>query len=214
MIHSLPHLVHTYGYSAVALVVGLECAGVILPGETVLVIAALAAAHGHLKIGLVIAAAVAGAVVGNLIGFGIGRFLGHQVLMRHGWRVGLTCRRLSLGRYLYARHGGIVVFFCRYAAVLRSFSGLLAGANEMAWRPFVAWSVVGAIAWACSIGLTAFWLGNKAKQLTGTASLVFAAVAVVAIGLVFYLGKRNEHRLTERALAWERASGCREPAET
>jgi membrane protein DedA with SNARE-associated domain len=210
MIHNFHHLLHEYGYPVITAVVGLECAGIILPGETMLVAAALAASHGHLKIGFVVGAAAIGAVVGNLIGYCVGRFLGNQVLARHGWRIGLTGRRLALGRYMYARHGGKMVFFARYAAVLRSFSGLLAGANAMRWRPFLLWTVIGGLAWSCSMGFGAFWLGNKAKQLTGTASVAFAIAAVLIICLALYLARRNEHRLTEQALAWERAS-VREP---
>ncbi len=194
-----------YGYPAITLVVGLECAGIILPGETMLVAAALAASHGHLKIGLVVGAAALGAVLGNLVGYGVGRFLGHQVLARHGRRIGLNTRRLALGRYMFARHGGKMVFLARFAAVLRSFSGLLAGANAMPWRSFLLWTVVGGLTWSTLIGFGAFWLGNKAKQLTGTASLAFAVMTVLLICLVLYLARRNEHRLTEQALAWERA---------
>jgi membrane protein DedA with SNARE-associated domain len=76
----------------------------------------------------------------------------------------------------------------------------------MPWRSFLLWTVVGGIAWATTIGFGAFWLGNKAKQLTGTASLAFAAGTIALIALIIYLARRNEHRLTEQALAWERAS--------
>jgi membrane protein DedA with SNARE-associated domain len=206
MMHHFSHLLHAYGYPAITAIVGLECAGIILPGETMLVVAALAASHGKLNIGLVVAAAAVGGVLGNIVGYGIGHLLGDQVLARHGWRIGLNSRRLALGRYMYARHGGKMVFLSRYAAVLRSFSGLLAGANAMPWRSFLLWTVVGGIAWATTIGFGAFWLGNKAKQLTGTASLAFAAGTIALIALIIYLARRNEHRLTEQALAWERAS--------
>jgi membrane protein DedA with SNARE-associated domain len=206
MIHNFHHLLHAYGYPVITLIVALECAGIILPGETMLVAASLAASHGHLKIGLVVGAAASGAIIGNLAGYGVGYFLGNQVLARHGWRVGLNARRLALGRYMFARHGGKMVFLARFAAVLRSFSGLLAGANAMPWRSFVLWSVIGAVTWASIIGFGAFWLGNKAKQLTGTASLAFAVGTIMLIGFALYLARRNEHRLTEQALAWERAS--------
>jgi len=204
--HSFHHLLHVYGYPVITLVVALECAGLILPGETMLVAASLAASHGHLKIGFVVLAAASGAIVGNMIGFWLGRVLGNQVLAKYGWRVGLNARRLALGRYMYARHGGKMVFLCRFAAVLRSFSGLLAGANAMPWRPFLLWSVLGGLAWSGGIGFGAFWLGNKAKALTGTTSIAFGVATLAVIGLALYLAHRNEHRLTEEALAWERAS--------
>jgi membrane protein DedA with SNARE-associated domain len=202
--HGIAHLLHHYGPALIFGVLTLECAGVILPGETVLITASLYASHGHISILLVVGLASSGAIAGNLLGYGIGRYLGETVLVRHGPRIGLTARRLALGRYLFARHGGKMVFFSRFAAVLRSFAALLAGANLMAWRPFLLWTVVGGIVWPCLIGFSVFLLGNAAKNLSGPASVVFGVTAAGAIVTALILAKRNEGRLTEAALRWER----------
>jgi membrane protein DedA with SNARE-associated domain len=202
--HTIMHLLHHYSYALIFGVIALECAGVVLPGETVLITAALYAAHGHLNILLVVASAAAGAITGNVGGYFLGRLLGETVLARHGWRIGLTNRRLALGRYMFARHGGKMVFFSRFGAILRSFSALLAGANLMRWRPFLLWSVAGGIAWPACSGFGVFLLGNAAKRLSGPASIAFGITAAVAILVGLFLARRNEARLTEAALQWER----------
>ena len=67
------HIVASYGYAAVFIVVMLESAGVPLPGETILVSAAVYAGSRHsLEIRYVIAAAAAGAILGDNIGFWVG----------------------------------------------------------------------------------------------------------------------------------------------
>jgi membrane protein DedA with SNARE-associated domain len=198
------HLLHHYSYALIFGVIALECAGIILPGETVLITAALYAAHGHLNIVLVVASAAAGAIAGNIGGYFLGRYLGETLLVRYGWRIGLTNRRLALGRYMFARHGGKMVFFSRFGAILRSFSALLAGANLMRWRPFLLWSIAGGIAWPACSGFGVFMLGNAAKRLSGPASIAFGITAVVAILVGLFLARRNEDRLTEAALQWER----------
>jgi membrane protein DedA with SNARE-associated domain len=202
--HTIMHLLHHYSYALIFGVIALECAGIVLPGETVLITAALYAAHGHLNILLVVASAAAGAITGNIGGYFLGRLLGETVLVRHGWRIGLTNRRLALGRYMFARHGGKMVFFSRFGAILRSFSALLAGANLMRWRPFLLWSIAGGIAWPACSGFGVFLLGNAAKRLSGPASIAFGITAVVAILVGLFLARRNEDRLTEAALQWER----------
>jgi membrane protein DedA with SNARE-associated domain len=202
--HTIMHLLHHYSYALIFGVIALECAGIVLPGETVLITAALYAAHGHLNILLVVASAAAGAITGNIGGYFLGRLLGETVLARHGWRIGLTNRRLALGRYMFARHGGKMVFFSRFGAILRSFSALLAGANLMRWRPFLLWSIAGGIAWPACSGFGVFLLGNAAKRLSGPASIAFGITAVVAILVGLFLARRNEDRLTEAALQWER----------
>ena len=202
--HTIAHLLHQFGPALIFGVIALECAGIILPGETVLITAALYASHGHISIFLVVGLAAAGAIAGNIVGYLIGRWLGETLLARHGWRIGLNNRRLALGRYMFARHGGKMVFFSRFAALLRSFAALLAGANMMRWRPFLLWSVVGGFAWPCVTGFGVFMLGNAAKRLSGPASIIFGLTAVAAILVALALAKRNEDRLTEAALNWER----------
>ena len=122
--------------------------------------------------------AAIGAILGNISGYAVGRLVGETVLARHGWRIGLNGRRLALGRYMFARHGGKMIFFSRFAALLRSFfSALLAGANMMKWRPFLLWSVVGGFAWPSLSGFGVFLLGNAAKRLSGPASIAFGITA-------------------------------------
>ena len=60
LVPHLQHVVATYGYFAVFLIVALESAGIPMPGETVLVTAAIFAASGTLKIYWVIGAAAGG----------------------------------------------------------------------------------------------------------------------------------------------------------
>jgi membrane protein DedA with SNARE-associated domain len=204
MMHTLMHLLHHYSYALIFGVLLFECAGLILPGETVLITAALYASHGHLNIFLVVGSAACGAVLGNVGGYVLGRFVGETLLARHGWRIGLNGRRLALGRYMFARHGGKMVFFSRFAAILRSFAALLAGANLMPWRPFLLWSIAGGVAWPSLSGFGVFLLGNAAKRLSGPASIAFGLTAAAAILVGLILARRNEDRLTEAALRWER----------
>jgi membrane protein DedA with SNARE-associated domain len=207
MLQTAYHLLHLYGYPLIIGMIALECAGLLVPGETVLLAASLFASHGHLNIFLVVASACLGAVIGNLAGYGLGRLLGHTLLAHYGGRVGLTRPRLAVGRYLYALHGGKMVFFGRFGVILRSFSPVLAGANDMPARPFFWWTVAGGIAWPSIHGFGAYLLGNAAKRVSGPASFAFGITAVVAIALVIWFARRNEHHLTAAALRWEAAQG-------
>ena len=110
-----------YGYYAVFLVVMLESAGVPMPGETVLVSAAIYAGTTRgLDIRLVVVAAAVAAILGDNLGFWVGRRYGQDLLTRYGPRVGLDGRKQQLGRYLFKRYGGAIVFFGRFVAVLRT----------------------------------------------------------------------------------------------
>src|SRR5215471_3626235 len=144
MTATVPHLIAAHGYLIVASIVGIESMGLPAPGETVLVTAAIYAGTTHrLSILMLIAAAALGAIVGDNLGYLIGRRFGYELLLRHGRRIGVDERRLKLGRFLFDRHGGKVVFFGRFMAVLRALAGVLAGAACMEWRRFLAFNAAG-----------------------------------------------------------------------
>jgi hypothetical protein len=70
-------LIPTYGPWIIFGIVALESAGVPLPGETILVAAALlAATTGQISIVVVVLASAAGAIVGDGIGYVVGRRFG------------------------------------------------------------------------------------------------------------------------------------------
>ena len=139
--------IQTYGYWAVFLAVGLESLGVPIPGETTLIAAALYAGSTHrlnfVTLGIVAAAA---AIVGDNIGYLIGRFGGYRLLRRYGHYVRVDEAKLKVGRYLFDRHGGKVVFFGRFISVLRTYAAFLAGVNMMVWRRFLLYNAAGGIA--------------------------------------------------------------------
>lgn len=214
-IDALPHLVHRFGYWLVGGVVGAESMGVPLPGETTVIAAAIyAGTTHHLNIYFVVAAAAAGAIVGDNLGYLIGREIGYRVLARWGGKIGINQHRLALGQYLFRRHGGKVVFFGRFVAILRTLAALLAGANRMPWPHFLICNALGGVVWACVYGFGAYALGKAVTTVAeplGIAFGVIAAVAVVA-GAIFL--KRNEARLTEvaeRAMAEEAGKRRRVP---
>jgi membrane protein DedA with SNARE-associated domain len=164
-------LIMKYGSFAVAGVVCLESMGLPLPGEAILIVAAIYAGKtGDLNIVEVIAAAAAGAIVGDNIGYWIGREIGFRLLLRYGSHVGLTEGRIKVGQYLFQRHGGKIVFFGRFIALLRVLAALLAGVNRMSWPRFFFFNAAGAILWATVFGLGAYTLGEEIERLTKPAA--------------------------------------------
>lgn len=187
-------LLHRYGYGLVFGLIGLEATGLPLPGETVMVAAALYAAATHrMSIGWIFAAAVAGAVGGGGVGFAIGRFAG-RLLRSHGYRFGLSPDRQLLGRYLIARHGAWLVLLGRFVAVLRSTAFLLAGASGMRWPTFLLFNLLGGIAWPAVYCLGAYGLGQAALLLAGRALALVAVGAVLAILASLWTIRRHERR--------------------
>lgn len=198
--HQLVHLVATYGYWAVLLVVAIESMGVPVPGETTLLAASVYAGATHrLEVALVIGAAAAGAILGDNLGFLLGRSGGSRLLHRYGKYVRLDERRLRLGQYLFQRHGGKVVFFGRFVAVLRAWAAFLAGAHRMSWRRFLVFNTAGGIVWATLMGLTGYAFGSTVLGLGGLIAAASTALAVLVMAAILFVLHRNEQRLQRAA---------------
>jgi membrane protein DedA with SNARE-associated domain len=197
---NLDSLLATYGYLAVFVFVGVESIGLPVPGETMLVTAAIyAGTTGRLSIFWVIVASAAGAIVGDNIGYAIGRTGGYRLVKRYGRYIRLEENRLRLGQYLFDKHGSKVVFFGRFVSVLRIFAAFLAGVNRMHWRTFLIFNAAGGIIWSTLYGIAAFLLGKQLLQLSGRVDLGLAIVGVAVIIAVIVFLRRNEARLQAEA---------------
>ena len=197
---TLAQVLSTYGYAAIFAVILLESAGVPMPGETVLVGAAvLAGSKKGLDIRLVIAAAALAAILGDNLGYWVGRRFGQPLLERFGPKVGLDERKRTLGQYLFRRYGGAIVFFGRFAALLRTYSALLAGANRLDFWTFLPWNAAGGIVWAAIFGVGGYLLGQGIEHIAGPIGWAALAGAVVGAILLWRFYKRHEERLLGEA---------------
>jgi membrane protein DedA with SNARE-associated domain len=201
---TIAHLVNTYGLVVVAGLIGLECIGFPVPGETVLILAGVLAGTMHeLNIVEVILTAAIAAIIGQAVGYVIGREFGYWLLLRYGNYLRITESRIKLGQYLFLRHGGKIIVVARFVPVLRALAGILAGANRMPWRQFLLANTAGAFAWAAFFGFAAYVLGRQVERIAGPMVIIIgiAAVIVIAIGASF--AGRHEAQLAaeaERAL--------------
>lgn len=189
-----------FGYSAIFVVVALESAGVPLPGETMLVGAAIyARLSGALFIEYIVLAAAAGAIVGDNVGYWLGRRFGTKLLERYGHHVGLTREKLRLGQYLFYRWGGWIVFFGRFVALLRILAASLAGANRLPPGRFFLFNATGGIVWACVFGFGAYYLTAGFEKIEGPIAAALAGGALIGLFLLWGYYKRHESRLIREA---------------
>ena len=152
-----PMLEH-YGYLGVAGMLFLEDFGVPVPGEIMLIAAAVFAGAGQMNIAVVFLVAVVAAVVGDNIGYAIGHFGGRPLAERFGRYVFLTPERLDRAEEFFNRQGGKVVAIARFIDGLRQINGLLAGIAGMHWLKFLGYNALGAVLWVgtwCAVGFLA-----------------------------------------------------------
>jgi membrane protein DedA with SNARE-associated domain len=187
----ISHLLQSYGYFAVFAFIALESLGIPLPGESTLIAAAVYAGSTHrLNIGVIFLAAATAAIAGDNAGYWLGRSGGQRLAARYGRFVRLDAARLRAGRYLFARHGGTVVFFGRFVAVLRTYAAFLAGLNMMRWPRFTAFNAAGGVAWAAFCAFGAFGLGTAATGVGQAITFAGLGLTVVLTAAGIVLARR------------------------
>jgi membrane protein DedA with SNARE-associated domain len=200
---TIHHLVETYGYAAVFLLVAVESLGVPLPGETTLIAAAAyAGAHPHkLSIGLIFVVGAAAAILGDTTGYWIGDKGGYRLVYRYGRYVRLDESKIKVAHYLFDRRGGAVVFFGRFVSILRTYAAFLAGTTRMRYRRFLFFNASGGIFWAAVYAFLAYYAGSFLSAVSTPFEIGFASLAVVFIVIGVLFVRRHISTLVERAEA-------------
>ncbi|GAA2225920.1 DedA family protein [Streptomyces nogalater] len=189
-------------YAVVALVIGLESLGIPLPGEIVLVSAALMSSQ-HTGVNPVVlgVCATAGAVIGDSIGYAIGRKGGRPLL---AWLGGKFPRHFSAGHVATAERsfqkwGMWAVFFGRFVALLRIFAGPLAGVLHMPYWKFLIANVLGGICWAGGTTAVIYYVGIVAEDWLKRFSYVGLGVAVlIGLGSMLLLKRKAKNAQQEQ----------------
>ena len=181
-------------YAVVALVIGVESLGIPLPGEIVLVSAALLSSQ-HSGINPIVLGACAslGAVIGDSIGYAIGRKGGRPLL---AWLANKFPRHFSEGHVATAERsfekwGMWAVFFGRFIALLRIFAGPLAGVLRMPYWKFLIANLLGGVIWAGGTTAVVYYVGIVAEDWLKRFSY-FGLAAAVLVGLASMLMVRRK----------------------
>ncbi|MFG2372406.1 DedA family protein [Streptomyces sp. NPDC048504] len=181
-------------YALVALVIGVESLGIPLPGEIVLVSAALLSSQ-HSGINPIVLGACAslGAVIGDSIGYAIGRKGGRPLL---AWLANKFPRHFSEGHVATAERsfekwGMWAVFFGRFIALLRIFAGPLAGVLRMPYWKFLIANLLGGVIWAGGTTAVVYYVGIVAEDWLKRFSY-FGLAAAVLVGLASMLMVRRK----------------------
>jgi undecaprenyl-diphosphatase len=195
-----PYLRAPWGYVIVGLATFLENsvgAGVIVPGETIVIVGGFYAWRGELWLPAVAFVAVVGAILGDNVGYWIGRRYGRGFLERHGRKVLVTPERLAAAERYYAAHGGKTVFLGRFIPLVRSVGMIVAGVSHMKWKRFLLYDVAGAVIWGTGHSVLGYALGRSYERWERYATpvgLALLGVLLFAIGVSKFLAARRKLR--------------------
>ena len=191
VLHSLEPTLDQFGYLAVVGLVLVEDFGVPVPGETVLILAAVYAGTGRLNIVLVALLGFCGALIGDNIGFAIGHFGGRPLTERYGRYVFLTPARLDRATDFFKRHGGKIIVVARFIEGLRQANGIIAGTARMHWARFLFFNAIGAALWVLVWTSVGYFSGSHIDTIYSDATRYSTYLVIIAGVLVLaYVARR------------------------
>ena len=184
---SLAPVLNQYGYLAVGGFLTLEDFGVPVPGETILIAAAVYAGAGKLNIAVVMIVGVVAAVLGDNIGYAIGAYGGRRVVERYGKYVFITPERYEKAERFFQKRGGGIVIVARFIEGLRQLNGIIAGTSSMPWRRFVVFNIIGAVLWVGTWSMVGYFAGDHIDVIYRevTKYSLYVLIGLVVVGAAF-----------------------------
>ncbi len=179
--------------------------GLVVPGETVMLLGGAVAGQGAISIYLLIAIAWFSAWLGDTTSFFLGRRLGREFVMRHGPRFGIGHERFEKVEDYFGRHGGKTIFIGRFVSLVRAFAPFIAGSSGMRYRAFVPYSILGTGLWASAHILIGYFFSRSidtAAKYAGRGAFLLGTLIVVVVGTVLLVRRFRVEANRRAAVRW------------
>jgi len=193
----LTHIIDSWGYVAIFVIVVLGNVGLPVPEETVLTIGGYLAWQGQLRFWVVALVGIVSAMAGDNLGYWLGRRHGQRMLAR--LKAAAPERVEKMQRFV-RDHGALSVFVARFVTGLRFMAGPLAGSTGLPpWRFFIA-NLLGAVVYApivVGVGYAVgFGLGDRIERLRHDAGDVekIVVVALLAAAVAAWIIRARRRR--------------------
>jgi len=184
--------------------------GLVVPGDTIVLVAATGV-KSPVEFFALIIAVIVGALIGESIGFALGRFFGPKI------RRSAFGRRLGEKNWAQAedyvnRRGGIAVFLSRFLPVLHSLVPLTVGMSTMRYRTFIAWTAPACLIWSFAYVSAGAAAAGSYRELSGRlhfAGYIFVGIIAAFIVLVFFVKKWLHRREARHMTSAEQDDSAR-----
>ena len=151
----------TWTYLILFLIVFLETGLVVtpfLPGDSLLFAAGTFAALGSLSPWVLFGLLSAAAILGDTANYWIGKKIGPRAFT--GTVRFLKEEHLRKTEAFYARHGRKTIILARFVPIVRTFAPFVAGVGSMHYPVFLAYNVIGGVAWVGICVFAGYFFGN------------------------------------------------------
>ena len=166
-----------------------------LPGDSLIFAAgAFAARPGSpLNIILLYILLCVAAIAGDTVNYWIGHYVGPRAFS--GNIRFLKKEYLDRTHAFYERHGGKTIILARFIPIIRTFAPFVAGIGAMTYPHFIAYNVIGGIAWVTLFTFGGYFFGELSFVKNNFSFVVLAIIIISVIpGVIGYLNERKRNK--------------------
>ncbi len=188
--HHLGEVILQYGHLAyliLFLIIFCETGLVVtpfLPGDSLLFAAGALSVTTSLELKYLFPLLTAAAILGDMVNFHIGDWLGPKVFQKTDSRI-FKKKYLDQTHAFYEKYGGKTIIFARFIPIVRTFAPFVAGVGKMNYSKFLAFNVIGAVAWMFLFLFAGYWFGNI-PLVKENFTLVIMVIIVLSVLPPFY----------------------------
>jgi len=160
----LGQIIQNYGtwtYLLLFFVIFMETGFVVtpfLPGDSLIFAAGTFAGLGYMNIGILFALLAIAAIAGDTANYWIGHYIGPRAFS--GSIRFLKKEYLDRTHAFYEKHGGKTIIIARFIPIIRTFAPFVAGVGAMTYGKFIAYNVIGGLAWVAIFSFGGYFFGN------------------------------------------------------
>lgn len=165
-----------------------------LPGDSLLFTVGAVCATGGIKLAAVIPMLIIAAVLGDAVNYSVGLRLGPAVFKSERSRF-FNKKHLLRTQEFYERYGGKTIILARFVPIVRTFAPFVAGIGKMGYAKFLAYNVIGAVAWVLVCVLSGWWFGNLEVVRKNFELVLIAIIGISVLPMAIeFLRARRESR--------------------
>jgi membrane-associated protein len=195
----LQELIASYGawtYAILFAIVFCETGLVVtpfLPGDSLLFAAGAFAATGALQLPLTILLLTVAAILGDTVNYWVGHFLGPRLTGGHRLRL-VRPEHLERTHQFFERYGAKTIVIARFVPIVRTMAPFVAGLGTMRYGRFMAYNVVGGVAWVMICTVAGYLFGNLPVVRDNFSLVVLGIVFVSVLPAVFEIVRARRAR--------------------
>ncbi|KKT35050.1 MAG: hypothetical protein UW26_C0001G0045 [Candidatus Collierbacteria bacterium GW2011_GWF1_44_12] len=165
-----------------------------LPGDSLLFASGALAAMGSFNIWILYLMFLAAAILGDTVNYWIGDYLGKEVFEKNS-KI-FKKEYLDEAEEFYAKHGGKAIVFARFVPIVRTFAPFVAGVSKMSYKHFIAYNIIGGIAWVTMFLFGGYLFGNI-PFVKENFHYVVVVIVLISVVPIFWEGAKRRRKKSQ-----------------